>query len=266
MSSGGAGAGAAMLASAATTMATAAFGAMMVVGMRGCAAEPSGASHPVHPAAAAAAAEPEDDGSAALRALSALRAELKAATLAGLCQQAEAAGVTGAEVERALRNDPLAAQEQLISLVLAHGDGGAAAAPEASDLQIELQELKLTALHKRALSAGVAAESVEAAMDSSDPKGGLIGLIVDVESRRGPADRVRSCLEGGGEACAEMITGVLDHAMEVLEGLSVSSPRKARKGLFEIIRCFSRLPSVFHKPRNPRGGLSCSIARSECRR
>eukprot|EP01046_Picozoa_sp_COSAG06_P038358 COSAG06_NODE_4420_length_4284_cov_41.313978_1_plen_937_part_10 len=245
MSSGGAGAGAAMLASAAaTTMATAAFGAMMVVGMRGCAAEPSGASHPVHPAAAAAAAEPEDDGSAALRALSALQAELKAATLAGLCQRAEAAGVTGAEVERALRNDPLAAREQLISLLLAHGDGGAAA-PEASDLEMELQELKLTALHKRALSAGVAESSVEAAMDSSDPKGGLIGLIVDVESRRGPADRVRSCLEGGGEACAEMISDALDHAMEVLEGLSVSSPRKARKGLLEMMEHVeSRLETV----------------------
>ena len=56
------------------------------------------------------------------------------------------------------------------------------------------------------------------AMDSSDLKTSLIGLIADVESRRGPADRIRSCLEAGGEACAEMIADVLDHAMEVLEG------------------------------------------------
>eukprot|EP01046_Picozoa_sp_COSAG06_P093163 COSAG06_NODE_39357_length_413_cov_1.359873_1_plen_130_part_01 len=103
------------------------------------------------------------------------------------------------------------------------------------DLQTELEELKLTALQKRALSLGVAESSVEDAMDSSDPKGGLIDLIVDVESHRGPADRIQSCLEAGGEACAEMITDVLDHAMDVLESLSVSSPRKSRKGLFETM-------------------------------
>eukprot|EP01046_Picozoa_sp_COSAG06_P128059 COSAG06_NODE_76888_length_118_cov_4659.736842_1_plen_38_part_11 len=38
-------------------------------------------------------------------------------------------------------------------------------------------------------------------MESADPKASLITLIVDVESRRGPADRIRSCLEVGGEAC-----------------------------------------------------------------
>eukprot|EP01046_Picozoa_sp_COSAG06_P055401 COSAG06_NODE_10174_length_1735_cov_2.826406_4_plen_305_part_01 len=58
---------------------------------------------------------------------------------------------------------------------------------------------------------------------------------MDIESRRGPADRIRPCLEAGGEACAEMITDVLEHAMEVLEGLSVSSPRKSRKGLLETM-------------------------------
>ena len=114
-----------------------------------------------------------------------------------------------------------------------------------SDLAMELQELKLAALHKRALSAGAAESSVEDAMDSSDPKASLIGLIVNVESRRGPADCILSCLEGGGEACAEMISDVLDHAMEVLEGLSVSSPRKSRKGLLEMMEHVeSRLETV----------------------
>eukprot|EP01046_Picozoa_sp_COSAG06_P021539 COSAG06_NODE_1624_length_8892_cov_3872.704424_2_plen_1157_part_00 len=104
-----------------------------------------------------------------------------------------------------------------------------------SDLEMELQELKLMALQKRALSAGASEESVEDAMESADQKASLIGLIVDIESRRGPADHIRSCLEGGGEACAEMISDVLDHAMDVLEGLSVSSPRKYRKGLLETM-------------------------------
>eukprot|EP01046_Picozoa_sp_COSAG06_P128148 COSAG06_NODE_76986_length_118_cov_29.894737_1_plen_38_part_11 len=38
-------------------------------------------------------------------------------------------------------------------------------------------------------------------MESADQKASLITLIVDVESRRGPDDRIRSGLEGGGEAC-----------------------------------------------------------------
>eukprot|EP01046_Picozoa_sp_COSAG06_P130960 COSAG06_NODE_80535_length_104_cov_3825.800000_1_plen_34_part_11 len=32
-----------------------------------------------------------------------------------------------------------------------------------------------------------------------------------------------------------MISDVLDHALDVLEGLSVSSPRKSRKGLLETM-------------------------------
>eukprot|EP01047_Picozoa_sp_COSAG01_P115431 COSAG01_NODE_44086_length_422_cov_4.996904_1_plen_133_part_01 len=101
------------------------------------------------------------------------------------------------------------------------------------------------ALQKRALSVGASEESVEDAMESADQKASLIGLIVDVESRRGPADRIRSCLEVGGEACAEMISDVLEHAMEVLEGLSVSSPRKSRKGLLEMMEHVeSRLETV----------------------
>eukprot|EP01046_Picozoa_sp_COSAG06_P124491 COSAG06_NODE_72621_length_168_cov_23.231884_1_plen_48_part_10 len=47
------------------------------------------------------------------------------------------------------------------------------------------------ALQKRALSVGASEEAVEDAMESADPKASLIGLIVDVESRRGPADRIR---------------------------------------------------------------------------
>eukprot|EP01046_Picozoa_sp_COSAG06_P038135 COSAG06_NODE_4376_length_4316_cov_699.869101_1_plen_1195_part_10 len=114
-----------------------------------------------------------------------------------------------------------------------------------SDLEMELQGLKLMALQKRALSVGASEESVEDAMEYADQKASLIGLIVDAESRRGPADRIRSCLEGGGEACAEMISDVLEHAMEVLEGLSVSSPRKSRKGLLEMMEHVeSRLETV----------------------
>jgi hypothetical protein len=105
----------------------------------------------------------------------------------------------------------------------------------ASELVDELRGLKLMALSKRALSAGVDGETVEDAMEADSPRSALIGLLVDVESRRGPADRVLSCLEAGGEACADTLHGVLDHAMEVIEALSTSSPRKARRSLRELL-------------------------------
>jgi hypothetical protein len=114
-------------------------------------------------------------------------------------------------------------------------DDAEAADDDASALRLELRELKLMALQRRALSVGVTVESVEDAMESADPKASLIDVILEVESRRGPNDRVQSCLEGGGDGCAEMITGMLDHAMDVLEGLSVSSPRRSRKGLLEVM-------------------------------
>ena len=58
---------------------------------------------------------------------------------------------------------------------------------------------------------------------------------MDVESRRGPVDRACACVAGGGAASAEMMTSVLEHAIEVLEHRSASCPRKLRKGVLELI-------------------------------
>ena len=102
-------------------------------------------------------------------------------------------------------------------------------ADELSKMVHELQGLKLLALSKRALSMGIDAESVEEAMDADDGRSALIALIVSIESSRGPAERMVSALEGGGEASADIVVGVLDHAMSVLEHLSVSCARKSRK-------------------------------------
>jgi len=110
-----------------------------------------------------------------------------------------------------------------------------------SGLQLELREMKLMALHRRALSASVNSESVDDAMESADPKAVLISLIVNAESRRGPDDRMRLCLETGGEACAKMVTGVLEHAMDVIEQQSMSSPRKSRKAMRELLENIEEL-------------------------
>eukprot|EP01048_Picozoa_sp_COSAG05_P028783 COSAG05_NODE_9120_length_645_cov_0.722121_1_plen_176_part_00 len=81
---------------------------------------------------------------------------------------------------------------------------------------------------------GVGAEMVDEAMDADDVKAAVIDLIVIEETRRGPADRILSCLEAGGEACVELVSSVLDHAMDVLDQVSMSSPRKSRRSLRDV--------------------------------
>eukprot|EP01045_Picozoa_sp_COSAG04_P003104 COSAG04_NODE_122_length_24803_cov_180.609415_6_plen_2065_part_01 len=106
---------------------------------------------------------------------------------------------------------------------------------ESSELRMELEVMRLTALQKRAVAEGVSSDAVDDAMDSDDPKASLVSLIVEVVSSRGPSERILSALQAGGETAAESVSAVLDHAMDVLEHLSVSSPRKARKSVREVL-------------------------------
>eukprot|EP01043_Picozoa_sp_COSAG02_P104325 COSAG02_NODE_40316_length_407_cov_0.412338_1_plen_116_part_01 len=100
---------------------------------------------------------------------------------------------------------------------------------EAALLRLELVDMRLKALERRAASEGADTDAVEDAMDGDDPKASLIALIVEVTSSRGPAERILSALQAGGETAADALTAVLDHAMDVLEQQSMSSPRKSRK-------------------------------------
>ena len=89
------------------------------------------------------------------------------------------------------------------------------------------------------------------AMDGDDPKSLLIALIVEVASSRGPADKLLSALKPGGETAMDALAAVLDHAMDVLEQLSVSSPRKSRKAvreLLERVEFLVKLGEVVHVP------------------
>ena len=81
---------------------------------------------------------------------------------------------------------------------------------------------------------GVDEQTLEDALDSNTPKETLIGLLVEHMLSKGPAERMATALLGGGEACADVISSVLNHAMDVLEAVSLSSPRKSRKGLREM--------------------------------
>ena len=142
------------------------------------------------------------------------------------------AGEPAAELENEALDQPVDAAG---SAAAAPAEREPEASAEASDLARELQGVRLMALHKRALSEGVTSAEAEEAMDHDDPKGAVIRLIVEAEASRGPADRAATCLRVGGDAAAEMITGALDHAMDVLEQLSTSTPRKSRRCLLEIM-------------------------------
>ena len=198
--------------------------------------------------------------SEAARAATALRLELSGKKLRELIERASAVGVTGQQLDDAEDTDDH--KEALIDLIVQAEPGarqprsahspGPQPEPEpqpepqpepaddqtdsdASELIVELREMKPSLLSKRALSAGVDAALVDAALDADDSKQALIDLIVECESRHGPEERIASSLEGGGAGCATMVSDVLDHAMEVLEQLSVSSPRKSRKALLEAM-------------------------------
>ena len=79
------------------------------------------------------------------------------------------------------------------------------------------------------------------AMDGDDPKASLIALIVEIASSCGPAERMMSALQAGGETAADVLSAALEHAMNVLEQLSVSSPRKSRKPVLELIEAVEEL-------------------------
>jgi male-specific lethal 1 len=53
---------------------------------------------------------------------------------------------------------------------------------EACALRSELEEMRLTALQKRAVSEGVSADAVDGAMDGDDPKSSLVALIIELAS------------------------------------------------------------------------------------
>ena len=106
---------------------------------------------------------------------------------------------------------------------------------ESAPLRSELAGMRLKALERRAVSEGLDTDAVEDAMDGDDPKSSLIGLIVELALSRGPGDRLLSALTAGGEATAEVLSAVLDHAMDMLDQVSSSSPRKSRKAVRSLL-------------------------------
>ena len=65
-------------------------------------------------------------------------------------------------------------------------------------------------------------DAIDDALDGDNPKAALIDLLVEREASRGPTERVLSTLEDSGDDSAEMLSGVLDHAIELLEQVSMN--------------------------------------------
>jgi hypothetical protein len=107
----------------------------------------------------------------------ALRQELEGLRLTALQQRAEQEGVDAAAVEDAMDTD--APKSALITLLAAH----LALATNADrnrqqKLREELEQLKLSELNKRAMHISVDETTLEDAMDSDDPRGSLIALLL----------------------------------------------------------------------------------------
>eukprot|EP01046_Picozoa_sp_COSAG06_P007873 COSAG06_NODE_392_length_16344_cov_4.086981_12_plen_1028_part_00 len=158
--------------------------------------------------------------------------QLRQLGVGALQTRAAAQGVDAGPIEDALdAEDPKGA---LIALILGAGESASDAISSSSSLREELRGLRLKQLRQRAAVEGLGEDAIDDALDGDDPKAALIDLLADRVASRGPAQGVLSSLEGGGDACAEMLSGVLDHAMDVLEQLSMSSPRKARRSVRDV--------------------------------
>eukprot|EP01050_Picozoa_sp_SAG11_P031999 SAG11_NODE_10187_length_848_cov_16.106809_1_plen_282_part_11 len=115
------------------------------------------------------------------------------------------------------------------------GDGSGDSDPALVALVSELRVLRAGQLRKRAVAAGVSAEALDEAEKADDVKAALTALVVGKHREMGASGRMVAVLEVGGEDAVELIESVLEHAMEVLETVSVATPRKGRKLLRAVL-------------------------------
>eukprot|EP01052_Picozoa_sp_SAG31_P034448 SAG31_NODE_4028_length_3651_cov_36.316160_3_plen_751_part_00 len=111
-------------------------------------------------------------------AMEALRVELESCRLLSLHKRAGDCGVDPVAIEDAMESD--CPKSELISLLLTQQMSSVAHADshDREKLRDELRQMKLMALHKRAKFESVDESAIEDAMDSENPKGGLIDLIL----------------------------------------------------------------------------------------
>eukprot|EP01051_Picozoa_sp_SAG22_P002868 SAG22_NODE_133_length_18379_cov_34.571937_1_plen_1946_part_00 len=188
-----------------------------------------------------------------------LRAELSAMKIKALKKRAREVSVDEERLEDADDEDDVKAV--VIALILGelkkkqapaaagglspaeeHGaDVGGGTAIENGDdpalvaMRSELRALKVSDLQKRAVTAGVGSSAVEAALDSDDSKTTLVELLVKRRREVGATADVLPALQAGGNDAVTLLGTCLEHAVDVLDTLSTSLPRRERKGMIEQI-------------------------------
>jgi hypothetical protein len=113
------------------------------------------------------------------------------------------------------------------------GSGDADAGGE-DTVRAELEGLRLKQLCERATVEGVDEDAVGDALDADNPKAALIHVLAEHMASKGPSEQMLTALLGGGARSVETISSVLEHAMDVLEQVSASSPRKTRRSLRDV--------------------------------
>ncbi len=165
-----------------------------------------------------------------------LTSELQAMKPSARRNRAVAAGVSLDSIETAMdADDPVAA---FVELLLAHDapsetPGTTAETARTAAFREELTGLRVGDLMRRVVSEGVNSDALEAAMDSADPKNGLIELLV-ARQQAGPRGRSMAALIPLTEGEA----GCVDH---VLNG--TSSQRE--QGYVEIEKALARRDIAF---------------------
>eukprot|EP01045_Picozoa_sp_COSAG04_P026346 COSAG04_NODE_3641_length_2648_cov_2.033739_1_plen_812_part_10 len=177
-------------------------------------------------------------GAAARENAELLRSELEGMRLKALKIRAAEAGVGAEAIADA--DDAEDVKGEVIRLIM--GARGPPAAAALAELRSELEGMRLRALKIRAAEAGVDAEAIADADDAEDVKGEVIRLVLEAQEPGQATDGpLLAALRGRGGAAADALTAVLDHALDVLEQLSFSSPRKSRRPILDLTEAVEAL-------------------------
>ena len=110
-------------------------------------------------------------------------------------------------------------------------------------LRAELRCLSVGALRKQVRAAGVDGDVLEGARDSDDPKAALVELLVQRRRDVGALADVLPALKAGGKEADSVLGACLEHAVEVLDLVSMSLGRRERKSVMGLLDRVDRVVS-----------------------
>jgi hypothetical protein len=150
--------------------------------------------------------------------------------------RAELSGLRPKELKR--RAKDLGIDEEQIYETLDADDPTAAMLELVVSATMAMSTSQPTAPHNDVLSEltaalGVSLEALERALRAEDAQAAVLKLLSG--ATQGPSDPILAALRAGGESMSDMLTTILEGAVEALEDHSRSSPRKARRPVKDLI-------------------------------